>query len=85
MANGKANVNLLAYNRHRLIPFFLQRYYERDDYYRPGGPIFIYIGGEWTINAAWLQTGTFHDTAKEAGAYLIYTEHRYYGESRPVS
>ncbi|XP_001868268.2 thymus-specific serine protease [Culex quinquefasciatus] len=61
------------------------RYMDNGEYYNPGGPLFIYVGGEWTINEGSLVRGHFHDMARELGAYIFYTEHRYYGLSRPTA
>ncbi|XP_055594741.1 putative serine protease K12H4.7 [Uranotaenia lowii] len=60
------------------------RYMEIDDYYSPGGPFFIFLGGEWEISGVSIQRGHFHDMARELGARIFYTEHRYYGKSRPT-
>jgi hypothetical protein len=60
------------------------RYMENDQYFQPGGPIFIYVGGEWTISAGWLQSGHMFDMAKELNGTMYYTEHRYYGQSHPT-
>ncbi|XP_055524234.1 putative serine protease K12H4.7 isoform X2 [Wyeomyia smithii] len=60
------------------------RYMENREHYRPGGPLFVMVGGEWTISAVSISSGHFYDMAKSLGAYLCYTEHRYYGLSRPT-
>lgn len=61
------------------------RYLENNDFFRPDGPIFIYVGGEWTISAGSIAPGNhFYDMAREFNANLFYTEHRYYGESHPT-
>lgn len=60
------------------------RYYSNNAYYVPGGPLFIYVGGEWTISYSSITSGHTHDMAKEMNGYLFYTEHRYYGQSRPT-
>lgn len=57
---------------------------ETGEHYKAGGPLFIYVGGEWAINAGSISRGHFYDMAKDLGAYLFYTEHRYYGLSRPT-
>lgn len=62
----------------------MQRYLANNALFKDGGPIFIYVGGEWEISAPWIQAGRFYDIAKEVGAFLVYTEHRYYGKSRPT-
>lgn len=61
------------------------RYMENDEHYVPGGPLFIFVGGEWAISEFSIQQGHFYDMAKEHQAYLFYTEHRYYGQSRPTA
>ncbi|XP_055530179.1 thymus-specific serine protease [Wyeomyia smithii] len=61
------------------------RYMENAEHYQPGGPLFIYVGGEWTISAGSISRGHFYDMAEELGAYLFYTEHRFYGLSRPTA
>jgi Serine carboxypeptidase S28 len=48
------------------------------------GPIFIYIGGEWEITAGWISAGHMFDMAKEFNGTMFYTEHRFYGKSRPT-
>lgn len=55
-----------------------------EDYFEEGGPIFIYIGGEWSIAASTIQSGIFVDIAKEHKGILFYTEHRFYGKSKPT-
>lgn len=59
-------------------------YYQNTEYYVPGGPLFIYIGGEWSISQGWVQSGHMYDMAKEMGGMIYYTEHRYYGASFPT-
>jgi hypothetical protein len=61
------------------------RYYENSFHLEDGGPIFVYIGGEWTISTGWVLGGHPYDMMRELNGILFYTEHRYYGESRPVS
>lgn len=41
-------------------------------------------GGEWTISSGWLLTGHMHDMARDLNGTMYYTEHRYYGDSRPT-
>ena len=60
------------------------RYMENNHYLQDGGPIFIYVGGEWTISSGWLRTGHMHDMARDLNGTMFYTEHRYYGSSRPT-
>jgi len=60
------------------------RYLSNDEHLQPGGPIFIYIGGEWTVSPGWLQGGHPYDMTKELHGIIFYTEHRYYGQSHPT-
>ena len=60
------------------------RYMENTEYFEEGGPIFMFIGGEWEISEGWLRTGHMYDMARELNGTMFYTEHRYYGESRPT-
>ena len=61
------------------------RYLENNVFFKPNGPIFIYVGGEWTISGASISPGNhFYDMAKDFHANLFYTEHRYYGQSHPT-
>ncbi|SPP83757.1 blast:Putative serine protease K12H4.7 [Drosophila guanche] len=59
------------------------RYYRNGKYHRNRGPIFIFVGGEWSISPGFLVTGLTHDMAVENAGMLFYTEHRYYGPSLP--
>lgn len=61
----------------------MQRYFRNAKYHKPQGPIYIFLGGEWTITPGLLSTGLTHDMAVENGGILFYTEHRYYGQSWP--
>lgn len=65
----------------------LQRYLENNEHYKPGGPVFILVGGEWSdIFPPILlsKNGSYYnDLAKEHNAILFCNEHRYYGKTRP--
>lgn len=59
---------------------------ENDVHFKPGGPIFIYVGGEWSISAGSIGFGShIYDLAEELSGIIYYTEHRYYGQSRPTA
>ncbi|XP_034665533.1 putative serine protease K12H4.7 [Drosophila subobscura] len=60
------------------------RYMLNDALYQSGGPLFIYLGGEWEISAGRITGGHIYDMAKEHNGLLAYTEHRYYGQSKPL-
>ncbi|XP_059621346.1 thymus-specific serine protease-like [Phlebotomus argentipes] len=60
------------------------RYLQNGEFYQSGGPIFIYVGGEWDVSPIRLNEGHMYDMAKEFRGFLFYTEHRFYGASRPT-
>lgn len=60
------------------------RFMGNSEFYVPGGPIFIMVGGEWEISEGWITGGHMYDMAREMNGYLFYTEHRFYGQSRPT-
>ncbi|CAG0915734.1 unnamed protein product [Notodromas monacha] len=61
-----------------------QRYFVNDTFFKPGGPIFLMIGGEGPANPIWSVVGTWVKYAEMFGALCFQLEHRYYGESHPV-
>jgi hypothetical protein len=59
-------------------------YFVSDDYfYGPGSPIFVILGGEGPISRI-LYPFVTKKLAHEFGAYVLQTEHRFYGASQPV-
>lgn len=62
-----------------------QRYYTNDAYYRPGGPVFLMIGGEGPIGVGWMLYGNWIELAQEHGALCFQLEHRFYGKSHPTN
>ena len=60
------------------------RYYENSNYLQNGGPVFIFVGGEWTASRGSLQAGHMHDMARDLNGTMFYTEHRFYGKSKPT-
>lgn len=71
------------YDAFQPLCFVPQRYLQNAKYHKPQGPIYIFVGGEWTITPGLLSTGLTHDMAVENAGMLYYTEHRYYGQSWP--
>ncbi|KAB0790980.1 hypothetical protein PPYR_02780 [Photinus pyralis] len=59
------------------------RYKVRRSFFRRGNPLFIEIGGEWTIDGSALLSGQMYKLAKKHHGMLVETEHRYYGKSLP--
>ena len=64
---------------------FQQRYWFDDTHYKPGGPIFLYIGGEvdGTARFSNLQTGIINILMNATGGLGVILENRYYGDSYP--
>lgn len=65
-----------------------QQYYVYDDsYYVPGGPIFLYIGGETDLASRFsnLQTGIIQILMEATGGLGIILENRFYGQSYPFN
>ncbi|XP_037043767.1 putative serine protease K12H4.7 isoform X3 [Bradysia coprophila] len=63
---------------------WLQRYYINDEFYTPGSPFFLFLGGEWAITPYRMNFSLMHDMADDFNASILYLEHRFYGESRPT-
>ncbi|KAI1267834.1 extracelular serine carboxypeptidase-like protein [Xylariaceae sp. FL1019] len=73
------------------LPFanetFRQRYYFDDSYYQPGGPVYLYIGGETSGPSRFsnLQTGIIQILMQETHGLGVILENRYYGQSSPFT
>jgi lysosomal Pro-X carboxypeptidase len=63
---------------------WLQRYFTFDTHWVPGGSILFYCGNEANVELYVNATGLMWERAAELGALLVFAEHRYYGESRPL-
>lgn len=61
-----------------------QMYFINEAFYRPGGPVFLMIGGEGPANPAWMEHGTWLTYAEKLGALCLMLEHRFYGKSHPT-
>lgn len=61
-----------------------QRYFMNDQYWKQGGPVFIFINGESTANPIWMTEGQWITYAQTYGAICVLLEHRFYGKSRPT-
>ncbi|BFZ05933.1 hypothetical protein BsWGS_08972 [Bradybaena similaris] len=62
---------------------FQQRFLYQDKYWVKGGPIFFYAGNEGAIEGFWTASGFIHEIAPQFQAYVVFPEHRYYGQSLP--
>ncbi|KAF5285120.1 hypothetical protein FQA39_LY16809 [Lamprigera yunnana] len=61
------------------------RYLVKKTFFRKGGPLFLEIGGESTIDEGDITSGQLYKLAKQHKGMLVETEHRYYGKSLPFS
>lgn len=61
-----------------------QRFYTNKEFYEPGGPVFLMIGGEGEATADWMVKGAWVQYAKEHKALCFQLEHRFYGKSHPT-
>ncbi|KAK7868813.1 hypothetical protein R5R35_003650 [Gryllus longicercus] len=62
-----------------------QKFFYSDDFFKPGGPVFLYVGGEFELSSSFLSGGHIIEMAAENNAFLLGLEHRYYGESFPTA
>ena len=64
---------------------FSQRYYFDSTYYQPGGPVYLYIGGETSGPSRFsnLETGIIQILMNATHGLGVILENRYYGESFP--
>nr|XP_016457960.1 PREDICTED: lysosomal Pro-X carboxypeptidase-like isoform X2 [Nicotiana tabacum] len=62
---------------------FKQKYLINDNYWKQGGPIFVYTGNEGNIDWFAANTGFMLDIAPKFHALLVFIEHRFYGDSMP--
>ena len=74
------------YEPHSTAKFNL-RYWFDATYYKPGGPVFVLLGGETDGEGRlpFLQKGIVHQVIKATNGIGVILEHRYYGKSFPVS
>ncbi|KAI2612986.1 peptidase S28 [Hypoxylon fragiforme] len=66
---------------------FTQRYYYDTSYYKPGGPVYLYISGETSGPSRFsnLQTGIIQILMEATDGLGVILENRYYGESYPFN
>ncbi|KAF2502375.1 extracelular serine carboxypeptidase-like protein [Lophium mytilinum] len=66
---------------------FKQRYVFDATYYKPGGPVYLYIGGETDLASRFsnLETGIIQILMEATNGLGVILENRYYGESYPYN
>lgn len=62
-----------------------QKYYVNASTFGMDGPVFLMIGGEGPLGAHWVSVGAMMEYAKKYNALVLALEHRFYGESHPLS
>ncbi len=64
---------------------YQQRYLTFSDHWRndSSGMIFFYVGNEGDVGLYADHTGLMWENAAAEGAYIVFAEHRYYGQSQP--
>ena len=63
----------------------MQRYYANNVSFQAGGPIFIYVGGDYEIGTYWIENGHMHDIGVELNASFFGIEMRYFGRNQPTA
>ncbi|XP_023935728.2 putative serine protease K12H4.7 [Bicyclus anynana] len=61
------------------------RYFKRLSFLKPNGPIYLFLGGESEASPRWAETGIMYELAKETNGAMYVSEHRYYGQSKPLN
>lgn len=62
---------------------YKQRYLYTDQYWKKGSPMLFYTGNEGDITSFANNTGIMFEFGENLTAYIVFAEHRYYGESLP--
>ncbi|CAD7930360.1 unnamed protein product [Amoebophrya sp. A25] len=61
-----------------------QRFFENDEHFKAGGPVFLMIGGEGEISADYVGDRFLAAyLGKQFGGAVLALEHRFYGQSQP--
>ncbi|KAM3968960.1 putative serine protease K12H4.7 [Aphomia sociella] len=65
---------------------FNMRFYYNSEFVNSADPVIVVVvGGEWAISPGWVAGGLAYEFAKIHGGGVFYTEHRYYGLTRPTT
>ncbi|KAG0332709.1 hypothetical protein BG000_009800 [Podila horticola] len=62
---------------------FRQYYHVSAEFYKPGGPIILWIPGESPLHSLFLRRGLAYELANATSGLLVALEHRFYGNSIP--
>ncbi|KAK3831127.1 MAG: hypothetical protein J3R72DRAFT_527838 [Linnemannia gamsii] len=62
---------------------FRQYYQINREFYKPGGPIILWLPGESPLHSLFLRRGLAYELANATAGLLVALEHRFYGNSIP--
>ncbi|KAF9574315.1 Thymus-specific serine protease [Mortierella alpina] len=62
---------------------FRQRYRINSQFYKPGGPLILWLPGESPLHSLFLGRGLSYELANATSGLLLALEHRFYGSSIP--
>ncbi|KAG0325753.1 hypothetical protein BGZ99_000198 [Dissophora globulifera] len=62
---------------------FRQYYHVSNEFYKPGGPIILWIPGESPLQTVFSRRGLAYELANATSGLLVALEHRFYGSSIP--
>ncbi|KAF9147535.1 hypothetical protein BG015_010799 [Linnemannia schmuckeri] len=62
---------------------FRQHYQINREFYKPGGPIILWLPGESPLHSLFLRRGLAYELANATAGLLVALEHRFYGNSIP--
>ena len=60
-------------------------YYSNNEFYQPGGPIFIFVGSYGGAEPLYILYGLMYDIANETNGMMFATDHRFYGTLYPTT
>ncbi|KAF9295160.1 hypothetical protein BGZ88_002670 [Linnemannia elongata] len=68
---------------HNTSTTFRQYYQINREFYKPGGPIILWLPGESPLHSLFLRRGLAYELANATTGLLVALEHRFYGNSIP--
>ncbi|XP_022127122.2 putative serine protease K12H4.7 [Pieris rapae] len=77
------DVKLNHFDASNTDKFPMRYYYNGINTAPTNSNVVIYVGGEWEISPGWVSSGLPYEIASLTGSGLFYTEHRFYGLTRP--
>lgn len=62
----------------------MQTYYGEEEYFEPGGPIFVFVTPYIEDFEFWLEETQIAEIARELNGLIVAPEPRFFGDSRPT-